>query len=167
MGSRHSQTRPSCSSSVARQCTASYCPADTSLAAWEILLGHLRPSSVQSGPGIVWLFSVSENEGTYCLQALHKMMNTLPEEYCWRPHGMTRVYTNCFQVTSSALMSEATMWNSRQRYVTKLFPYYWSDNVFRPVEYSKSPVVNLAERHETLFVNKIVAVCKSVEANVI
>ena len=36
-----------------------------------------------------------------------------------QPHGMTRVYTNWCQVTS-ALMSKGTMWNSRQRYVSKL-----------------------------------------------
>ena len=40
-----------------------YCPADTSLAAWAISLGHLQASSVQSVPGTVGLFPVSKNEG--------------------------------------------------------------------------------------------------------
>ena len=44
---------------------------------------------------------------------------------------------------------------------------FLSDDFFRRIMHSKSPVVNLAERHETLFINKWVAVCKSVEANVI
>ena len=37
-----------------------------------------------------------------------------------RPHGMKRVHTNWCQGTASALMSKATMWKSRQRYVPKL-----------------------------------------------
>ena len=37
-----------------------------------------------------------------------------------RPPGMKRVYMNWCQGTTSALMSKATMWNSRQRYVPKL-----------------------------------------------
>ena len=36
-----------------------------------------------------------------------------------RPHGMKRVYTNWCQGTTSTLMSEATVWNSRQRHVPK------------------------------------------------
>ena len=36
-----------------------------------------------------------------------------------RPHGMKRVYTNWCQGTTSALISLATMWKSRQRYMTK------------------------------------------------
>ena len=37
-----------------------------------------------------------------------------------RSHGMKRVYTNWCQGTISTLMSKATMWKSRQRYVPKL-----------------------------------------------
>ena len=37
-----------------------------------------------------------------------------------RPHGMKRVYTNWCQGTTSALLSKATMWKSRQRYEPKL-----------------------------------------------
>ena len=40
-----------------------------------------------------------------------------------RPHGKKRVYTNWCQGTS-ALMSKATMWISRQRYVPKLVGLY-------------------------------------------
>ena len=39
--------------------------------------------------------------------------------------------------------------------------FFWSVNFFRRTMHSKSPVVNLAERHETLLVNKLVAVCNS------
>ena len=41
-------------------CTSAYCLADTSLAAWAIPLGHLRVSSVQSGPGTIGLIPVSK-----------------------------------------------------------------------------------------------------------
>ena len=37
-----------------------------------------------------------------------------------RPHGMTKLYTNWCQGTTSALMSKATVWKSRQRYVPQL-----------------------------------------------
>ena len=43
-----------------------------------------------------------------------------PEECCRRPHGMKRVHTNWCQGTTSALMSKASMWNSRQRYAPQL-----------------------------------------------
>ena len=45
-------------------CTSAYCPADTSLAAREIPLGHLRASSVQSGLGTVGLFPLSKKWST-------------------------------------------------------------------------------------------------------
>ena len=39
--------------------------------------------------------------------------------------------------------------------------YFWSVNSFRRTMHSKSPVVNLAEWHETLLVNKWLAECNS------
>ena len=37
-----------------------------------------------------------------------------------RPHGMKRVYKTWCQGTTNTLMSKATMWKSRQRYMPKL-----------------------------------------------
>ena len=56
-------TRMECS--VTRQCTCAYWPVITNLAAWVISLGHLRASSVQSGPGPVGFFPFSKNGETY------------------------------------------------------------------------------------------------------
>ena len=52
------------------------------------------------------------------LVKLHKWWR--PEECCWRPHGMKRVFTNWCQYTTSIVMSKAIMWNSRQMYVPQL-----------------------------------------------
>ena len=41
------------------------------------------------------------------------------------------------------------------------FYVFWSVNFFRHTMQSKSSVVNLAERHETLLVNKWVVICNS------
>ena len=45
-------------------------------------------------------------------------------------------------------------------YATIYSNNFWSVNFFRRIMHSKSPVVNLAERRETLFTNKWLAVCK-------
>ena len=61
-------------------------------------------------------YAVIKN-GVPCWLTLRKWWRT--KECCRWPHGMKRVNTNWCQGTS-ALMSKATMWNIRQRYVPKL-----------------------------------------------
>ena len=106
--------------SFARQCTSAYCPADTSIAVWEIPLGHLRASSIQSGPGTVELFFSKMKEH---LAGRSFANDEDLKDAGWitrRPNGKKRAYTNWCQGTTSALMSKETMRKSSQRYVPKL-----------------------------------------------
>ena len=74
--------------------------------AWVIPLGHLRASSVQSGPGTVELFPVSINEGAPCWQTLRKwwrlegfwLNNQAGTWYEEGIHKLMPRYDKCFNV---------------------------------------------------------------------
>ena len=61
------------------------------------------------------------------------------------------------RLTDYTLLRVPNKWNFKD--ILKIFNF-WSVNFFRQTMHSKSPVVNLAERHETLLANKWLAMCK-------
>ena len=79
--------------------------------------------SVYSGPSTVGLFSVPKMEHLASKRFVN-YEDLKDAVVTWLktrlPHGMTRVYTNWCHGTINALMSKATIWEGRQRYVPKL-----------------------------------------------
>ena len=83
-------------------CTSAYCPTDTSLAVWTILLGHLRASSVQSGPGTVWLYPFFQKWSILLVNASQMMTTwTMLLAATWHEEGIHKLvprYDKCLNV---------------------------------------------------------------------
>ena len=87
---------------------------------WDIFEHH--PYSPDRAPSEFFLFPKMKSNLLVNASQMIKTWRMLswPGWITRRPHGMKRVYTNWCQGTTSALISKATVWNSRQRYVPKL-----------------------------------------------